>query len=207
MIKRFLSVVLTAAMMSAIFSTDALVSVTALAADATAEPEVTVVGKRITNDNTYFEISLEVNGDYEDYTSVGVVLKYDPNLIIPAESWDDDAAAADMTASTSWATRRALPTLGKDTWSSHMALTYIETDKSGTSAGYLYLGAEYPGTLPATPMPTESADATDAPADEPTTAPASTPEATTDPDADPHTNPVVVARFMYASETAKDTIE
>lgn len=57
------------------------------------------------------------------------------------------------------------------------------------------------------PMPTESADATDAPADEPTTAPASTPEATTDPDADPHTNPVVVARFMYASETAKDTIE
>lgn len=183
------------------------------AGTASAGPEVTVVGKRITGDDTYFEISLEVNGDYEDYSSVGVVLQYDPELIVPAESWDDGAAAADMSGCTSWATRRALPTLGKDTWTTHTALTYIEetTDDAGgavTKTGYLYLGAEYPGVLPnnsnayATPDP----DATPAPTDETVSTPVSTPQVTPDP-SDPYNNPVVVARFMYASDTAKAEIE
>lgn len=183
------------------------------AGTASAGPEVTVVGKRITGDDTYFEISLEVNGDYEDYSSVGVVLQYDPELIVPAESWDDGAAAADMSGCTSWATRRALPTLGKDTWTTHTALTYIEEttdDASGavTKTGYLYLGAEYPGVLPnnsnayATPDP----DATPAPTDETVSTPVPTPQVTPDP-SDPYNNPVVVARFMYASDTAKAEIE
>ena len=79
------------------------------------KPEITVVAKRITGEDNYMEISLEVNGDYEDYSSVGAVLQYDPSLIVPT-TWDDEATAVDMSESTTWATRRALPTLGKDTW-------------------------------------------------------------------------------------------
>lgn len=179
----------------------------------TAAPQVTVVGKRIIGDDKYFEISLEVDGDYEDYSSVGVVLQYDPSLIVPT-TWDDEAVPVDMSQSTSWATRRALPTLGKDTWTTHTALTYIteETDSGGNkkNVGYLYLGAEYPGKLPnsasdpnATPDPNATASPTVAPT--PTAEPTPTPDPNATPDPDPYVNPVVVARFMYvgADETAQ----
>ena len=179
----------------------------------TAAPQVTVVGKRIIGDDKYFEISLEVDGDYEDYSSVGVVLQYDPSLIVPT-TWDDEAVPVDMSQSTSWATRRALPTLGKDTWTTHTALTYIteETDGGGNkkNVGYLYLGAEYPGKLPnsasdpnATPDPNATASPTVAPT--PTAEPTPTPDPNATPDPDPYVNPVVVARFMYvgADETAQ----
>lgn len=179
----------------------------------TAAPQVTVVGKRIIGDDKYFEISLEVDGDYEDYSSVGVVLQYDPSLIVPT-TWDDEAVPVDMSQSTSWATRRALPTLGKDTWTTHTALTYIaeETDGGGNkkNVGYLYLGAEYPGKLPnsasdpnATPDPNATAAPTAAPT--PTAEPTPTPDPNATPDPDPYVNPVVVARFMYvgADETAQ----
>ena len=56
------------------------------------KPEITVVAKRITGEDNYMEISLEVNGDYEDYSSVGAVLQYDPSLIVPT-TWDDEAAS------------------------------------------------------------------------------------------------------------------
>ena len=59
------------------------------------KPEITVVAKRITGEDNYMEISLEVNGDYEDYSSVGAVLQYDPSLIVPT-TWDDEATAVDM---------------------------------------------------------------------------------------------------------------
>ena len=170
---------------------------------------LTVVGKRITGDDTYFEISLEVNGDYDEYSSVGVVLRYDPDYIIPAESWDEDAGAADMSENTSWATRRALPTLGLETWSTHTALAYQEDAPAAGSAkkyGYLYLGAEHPlGVETPAPDPSASPDPTADPS-------ASTPEPTASPT--PGTRPVVVARFMYNTDaaavppvTGKDTRE
>lgn len=173
-------------------------------ADADPSPEVTVVGKRITDGDPYFEISLEVNGDYADYSSVNVVLEYDPTVIVPAESWDEGAGQADMTENTTWATRRALPTLGKETWSSHIALAYqtekeVDDGSGGTTTvpvGYLYLGAEYPGETANTSSP-EPADGTATAA--PTATPDASPEATEEADPDPHQNPVVVARFMYAA--------
>lgn len=180
--------------------------------------EVRVVAKRITGDDTYLEISLEVDRDYEEYTAVGVVLEYDATKIVPAASWDDGAVEADMSANTSWATRRALPTLGKDTWTSHTALAYQTqkvdtTDPSGTAMipdkGYLYLGAEYPGTIPdpydptVTPDPSASPSPTPSPTAVPT--PTDTPDPAATPDPDIYVNPIVVARFMYvgADETAK----
>lgn len=180
---------------------------------ATETPEVTVVGKRIIGDDTYFEISLEVSGDYEDYTAVDVTLEYDPAYIVPADSWDDEAGAADMTECTSWATRRALPTLGKDTWKTHTALTYISqkevedpSDSTQTikvpDKGYLYLGAEYNSKYQNTdPDPAATADP-DAPA---TPEPAATAEPTPAPTADPenkYANPVVAVRFMYTGADA-----
>ena len=176
------------------------------------KPEITVVAKRITGEDNYMEISLEVNGDYEDYSSVGVVLQYDPSLIVPT-TWDDEATAVDMSESTTWATRRALPTLGKDTWTTHTALTYIEskTDTATnqtTKTGYLYLGAEYPGVVPnnaTDPSATADPDATPTPTKTPTVTPTPDPKATPDPDQ--HQNPVVVARFTYADENAKKKIE
>ena len=176
------------------------------------KPEITVVAKRITGEDNYMEISLEVNGDYEDYSSVGAVLQYDPSLIVPT-TWDDEATAVDMSESTSWATRRALPTLGKDTWTTHTALTYIEskTDETThltTKTGYLYLGAEYPGVVPnnaTDPSATADPSATPTPTKTPTVTPTPDPKATPDPDQ--HQNPVVVARFTYADENAKKKIE
>lgn len=176
------------------------------------KPEITVVAKRITGEDNYMEISLEVNGDYEDYSSVGAVLQYDPSLIVPT-TWDDEATAVDMSESTSWATRRALPTLGKDTWTTHTALTYIEskTDETThltTKTGYLYLGAEYPGVVPnnaTDPSATADPSATPTPTRTPTVTPTPDPKATPDPDQ--HQNPVVVARFTYADENAKKKIE
>ena len=176
------------------------------------KPEITVVAKRITGEDNYMEISLEVNGDYEDYSSVGAVLQYDPSLIVPT-TWDDEATAVDMSESTTWATRRALPTLGKDTWTTHTALTYIEskTDTATnqtTKTGYLYLGAEYPGVVPnntTDPSATADPDATPTPTKTPTVTPTPDPKATPDPDQ--HQNPVVVARFTYADENAKKKIE
>ena len=177
-----------------------------------AKPEITVVAKRITGEDNYMEISLEVNGDYEDYSSVGAVLQYDPSLIVPT-TWDDEATAVDMSESTTWATRRALPTLGKDTWTTHTALTYIES-KTDTAThqtiktGYLYLGAEYPGVVPnnaTDPSATQDPDATPIPTKTPTVTPTPDPKATPDPDQ--HQNPVVVARFTYADENAKKKIE
>lgn len=176
------------------------------------KPEITVVAKRITGEDNYMEISLEVNGDYEDYSSVGAVLQYDPSLIVPT-TWDDEATAVDMSESTTWATRRALPTLGKDTWTTHTALTYIES-KTDTAThqtiktGYLYLGAEYPGVVPnnaTDPSATQDPDATPIPTKTPTVTPTPDPKATPDPDQ--HQNPVVVARFTYADENAKKKIE
>lgn len=176
------------------------------------KPEITVVAKRITGEDNYMEISLEVNGDYEDYSSVGAVLQYDPSLIVPT-TWDDEATAVDMSESTTWATRRALPTLGKDTWTTHTALTYIEskTDTATnqtTKTGYLYLGAEYPGVVPnnaTDPSATADPSATPTPTRTPTVTPTPDPKATPDPDQ--HQNPVVVARFIYADENAKKKIE
>lgn len=176
------------------------------------KPEITVVAQRITGEDNYMEISLEVNGDYEDYSSVGAVLQYDPSLIVPT-TWDDEATAVDMSESTTWATRRALPTLGKDTWTTHTALTYIEskTDTATnqtTKTGYLYLGAEYPGIVPnnaTDPSATADPDATPTPTKTPTVTPTPDPKATPDPDQ--HQNPVVVARFTYADENAKKKIE
>ena len=176
------------------------------------KPEITVVAKRITGEDNYMEISLEVNGDYEDYSSVGAVLQYDPSLIVPT-TWDDEATAVDMSESTTWATRRALPTLGKDTWTTHTALTYIES-KTDTAThqtiktGYLYLGAEYPGVVPnnaTDPSATADPSATPTPTRTPTVTPTPDPKATPDPDQ--HQNPVVVARFTYADENAKKKIE
>jgi len=176
------------------------------------KPEITVVAKRITGEDNYMEISLEVNGDYEEYSSVGAVLQYDPSLIVPT-TWGDEATAVDMSESTSWATRRALPTLGKDTWTTHTALTYIEskTDETThltTKTGYLYLGAEYPGVVPnnaTDPSATADPSATPTPTRTPTVTPTPDPKATPDPDQ--HQNPVVVARFIYADENAKKKIE
>ena len=176
------------------------------------KPEITVVAKRITGEDNYMEISLEVNGDYEDYSSVGAVLQYDPSLIVPT-TWDDEATAVDMSESTTWATRRALPTLGKDTWTTHTALTYIEskTDTATnqtTKTGYLYLGAEYSGVVPnnsTNPSATADPDATPTSTKTPTVTPTPDPKATPDPDQ--HQNPVVVARFTYADENAKKKIE
>ena len=176
------------------------------------KPEITVVAKRITGEDNYMEISLEVNGDYEDYSSVGAVLQYDPSLIVPT-TWDDEATAVDMSESTAWATRRALPTLGKDTWTTHTALTYIEskTDTATnqtTKTGYLYLGAEYSGVVPnnsTDPSATADPDATPTSTKTPTVTPTPDPKATPDPDQ--HQNPVVVARFTYADENAKKKIE
>lgn len=176
------------------------------------KPEITVVAKRITGEDNYMEISLEVNGDYEDYSSVGAVLQYDPSLIVPT-TWDDEATAVDMSESNTWSTRRALPTLGKDTWTTHTALTYIEskTDTATnqtTKTGYLYLGAEYPGVVPnnaTDPSATADPDATPTPTKTPTVTPTPDPKATPDPDQ--HQNPVVVARFTYADENAKKKIE
>ena len=176
------------------------------------KPEITVVAKRITGEDNYMEISLEVNGDYEDYSSVGAVLQYDPSLIVPT-TWDDEATAVDMSESTTWATRRALPTLGKDTWTTHTALTYIEskTDTATnqtTKTGYLYLGAEYSGVVPnnsTDPSATADPDATPTSTKTPTVTPTPDPKATPDPDQ--HQNPVVVARFTYADENAKKKIE
>lgn len=154
-------------------------------------PELTVVGKRITGDDTYFEISLEVNGDYREYSSVGVVLEYDPCVIVPAASWDDKALEADMSENTSWATRRALPTLGLPSWTTHTALTYF--DPADNTKAYLYLGAEYPGETPSYARDPEASAAPGAPV--PTLSPA-TPAPSADP-SDPHNQPVVAARFMY----------
>ena len=57
---------------------------------------LTVVAKRIRGNDTYFEISLEVNQNHEEFSSVGVVLQYDPDYIIPADSWEEEAGPADM---------------------------------------------------------------------------------------------------------------
>ena len=106
----------------------------------------------------------------------------------------------------SWATRRALPTLGKDTWSSHIALAYQTAtvyDTDGTTVitpakGYLYLGAEYPGETPSTAEPAAAGDSGSG--DSGSGDGGTTPTDTETP-ADPYTNPVVVARFMYAAPT------
>ena len=163
---------------------------------------LTVVGKRIKGDDTYFEISLEVNEDHDNFSSVGVVLRYDPDYIIPAESWDEGAGAADMSENTTWATRRALPTLGLETWSTHTALAYQEDTPApgaagGKKYGYLYLGAEHPLAVEE-PEATADPSATAAPTADPS-APTAEPEATPA----PGTRPVVVARFVYKT-TAGD---
>lgn len=171
---------------------------------------LTVVGKRVTGDDTYFEISLEVNEDHDNFSSVGVVLQYDPDYIIPAASWDNDALPADMTDNTTWATRRALPTLGLESWSTHTALAYETTDENDKKVGYLYLGAEHPlagekaPEASDTPSEDESgseavlADEGDTPANpEETEEPIPTPQ--------PGANPVVVARFMYKTTEADET--
>ena len=147
---------------------------------ATSPPALTVVGKRITGDDKYFEISLEYNGKLQDSIGVGVTLRYDPNIIVPAASWSDGAEAADMKGHTDWANRLALPTLGLDEWMTHEALAYQTYATDGKPQdGYLCLYAEYPGDLPeATAAPSAAAE--------------------TQPE---HTHPVVVARFMYAGET------
>ncbi|MBQ2664196.1 MAG: hypothetical protein IJG16_08630, partial [Clostridia bacterium] len=167
---------------------------------------LTVVGKRIKGDDTYFEISLEVNDDYDKYSSVGVVLRYDPDYIIPAESWDEGAGAADMSENTTWATRRALPTLGLETWSTHTALAYQEdtaaTGSGGKKYGYLYLGAEHPLTVEGTSDSPASPDSSDSSESDPAS------ETSTE----PGTHPVVVARFMYKTDetvsgkTTKDNL-
>ena len=206
MIKRIIAV------MSALTLAVGLLPVVSADEVTSTKPEITVVAKRITGEDNYMEISLEVNGDYEDYSSVGAVLQYDPSLIVPT-TWDDEATAVDMSESTSWATRRALPTLGKDTWTTHTALTYIEskTDETThltTKTGYLYLGAEYPGVVPnnaTDPSATADPSATPTPTRTPTVTPTPDPKATPDPDQ--HQNPVVVARFIYADENAKKKIE
>lgn len=152
-------------------------------------PELTVVGKRIKGSDQYFEISLEVNGDHREYSSVGAVLEYDASKILPASSWEDGAEAADMSESTDWATRRALPTLGLPSWSTHTALTYIDPV---TKKGYLYLGAEYPSE---SPNYIQDPQSTDAPVQQ--ELPPATPQPTADP-SDPHNQPVVAVRFVYA---------
>ncbi len=161
---------------------------------------VTVVAKRVTGDDTYFEISLEVNEDYDKYSSVGVVLRYDPEYITPAESWAEDAGKADMSENNSWATRRALPTLGVDTWSTHTALAYEEAepqaDADGKKYGYLYLSAEHPR-----PEEGPNPDATVAPeaALEPKLGePEAEPDATPKPETG--TAPVVAVRFVYNAD-------
>lgn len=170
---------------------------------------LTVVGKRVTGDDVYFEISLEVNEDEDNFSSVGVVLQYDPDYIIPAASWDKEALPADMTENTTWATRRALPTLGLETWSTQTALAYETTDENDKKVGYLYLGAEHP--LPGekapeasdTPSEDESgseavpADAGDAPANpDETEEPIPTPQ--------PGAHPIVAVRFMYKTTAADE---
>lgn len=184
------------------------------ATPATTTPEVTVVGKRIIGDDTYFEISLEVNGNYEDYGSIDVTLEYDPEYIVPADSWDDEAGAADMTECTSWETRRALPTLGKDTWKTHTATTYIEqkeiedpSDATQTikvqGKGYLYLGAEYNAKYKNTAAdPAATADPTATATPEPAATAEPTPAPTVDPE-NKYANPVVAVRFMYTGADKK----
>lgn len=207
MMKKATALALTIAMLVPMISV-------ANAEDTATEPEVTVVTKLIKDgtayDPNYLEISLEVNGDYEDYSAVGVVLAYDADVITPAADWDGtDGESAVMTDNTSWATRRALPTLGNDMWTSHTALAYEveETDSSsGTPVtkhnGYLYLGAEYPGVVQNTASPAASpaatAEAGDGSSEEPTAAP--------DTD-DPYVNPVVVARFVFKNpyDSSADT--
>lgn len=181
----------------------AIMSAAAPVVSAADTPEITVVGKRITGDDNYFEISLEVNGDYEDYSAVGVVLEYDPNYIIPAESWEDEAGKADMSAADSWSTRLALPTYGDPSWTTRTALTYIAKETSTDPAtgdpvttqgkGYLYLGAEYPGKQPNTTDPDAAADPASDPAADPTAS---------DDDEEPHSKPIVAARFVYKGEGA-----
>ena len=69
MIKRIIAV------MSALTLAVGLLPVVSADEVTSTNPEITVVAKRITGEDNYMEISLEVNGDYEDYSSVGAVLQ------------------------------------------------------------------------------------------------------------------------------------
>ena len=154
-------------------------------------PLMTVVGKKIQGDNEYFEISIEVDKANESkFSSIGVILQYNADYIVPAESWDDEAGIADMSKSTSWSTRRALPTLGKPTWETRRAYAYEDPKPEEAGAphyGYLYLGATNPGERVNANLDPENPSESDEPA----------PTAEPDTDADPYSNPVVVARFKY----------
>lgn len=154
-------------------------------------PLMTVVGKKIQGDNEYFEISIEVDKANESkFSSIGVILQYNADYIVPAASWDDEAGIADMSKSTSWSTRRALPTLGKPTWETRRAYAYEDPKPEEAGAphyGYLYLGATNPGERVNANLDPENPSESDEPA----------PTAEPDTDADPYSNPVVVARFKY----------
>lgn len=101
-------------------------------------PEVTVTGVQVTN-SQYFELSLHVSA--KKFQTVGVVLSYDANTLLPV-TWGDGTAIP--VTGNGWESCTAIPTKGMDGIAGKPALAYAEYGSDGALTGraYLYLGAD-----------------------------------------------------------------
>ncbi|MDO4269663.1 MAG: hypothetical protein Q4C72_01945 [Eubacteriales bacterium] len=99
-----------------------------------AVPQVTVQGTRVTG-GKYFELGLRVKT--EAFQSVGAVLSYDPDQLVPVD-WTAGAAAA--VGKGSWDNSTAMLTRGADGLAGKPALAY--RDETAGGRAYLYLGAD-----------------------------------------------------------------
>ena len=134
MIRRIMGIVLSAALLTGLFPARfALADDEDLASDTI----ITAQCKRIKDDDTYFEISLDVNKQDPEIHGVTMALQYDPTLLLPV-TWS--GADIDMTHASSLAQAPTLPTLTHQKWLSKLAKTY---DDTGSRQNYLLLSTEY----------------------------------------------------------------
>lgn len=155
-----------------------------------AEPKITVLGSTIKKDNDYFELSLKIDSDKVGFSTVGIALEYEANVIYPV-SWDSEGTSVTMESTSDWQNVASLPAVAPEELSGKTALAYHKSPNGGNP------------DVTATPEASANPDATEGPSEapeEPTPSPTpadniqardegdnteatSSPEVTSDPDA------------------------
>lgn len=100
-------------------------------------PAVTVAGVRVT-DGAHFEVGLRISA--KQFQTVGVVLSYDTEKLIPVD-WSGMDAAIPAAASWNAAAPAALHTVGMNALAGKPALAYRDSAPDA-HRGYIYLGAD-----------------------------------------------------------------
>lgn len=122
------------------------------------EPSVTVIGSTIKNSKDFFELSLEVNPGLAGFSTTGIVLGYNSNIIVPV-SWDEAGTTVTMGETSDWQHVAAIPAVAPTTISGKVALAY--KPNAGGAEPTATPGGDVPTSTPAPieePSPTPTAD-------------------------------------------------